>query len=559
MVEEAAASLVRTAFSRVVTEAFDFSVGLFDQDGVMISQSLGIPGFLGCLALSMKHFLRSYPPDSLRDGDSLMSNDPWIGTGQINDITFVTPIFNRGEIIGYASNVSHSADAGGRLLSGDSREVFEEGLRIPVSKAFSRYEPNEQLFQIIRQNVRVPEMVMGDIYAQLSSNTVLKKRLLSFVKENRMKDIESLSREIVKRSRGSMEEGISRIPIGNYASTVEADGFDQPVRIETRISIKRRTIAVDFSGSSPQSEMGINCCYNYTFAETVFALACVLRPSTPLNEASFIPITVTAPEGSILNPRFPAALGARAMTSQFLQAAVFRALSPAVPKEIIADSSAPIWLPTIMGNFRGRRFVEMLFFNGGMGARPDRDGLNTIGFPANLSWVPVEVFENEKPFIVLKKELRADSAGAGQYRGGFGQHFTMRSLSSEPVTFALRADRINHPPLGLFGGSSAASGKAILNGVTEMHSKTTYHISEGDIIELLTPGGAGYGSPLDREPDRVLKDVQDGLVSLENAVRIYGVCFAPEKEVNVQRTSEERRRLRASNIADQALHGVGGG
>lgn len=523
MVDEASATLRRTAFSRVVTEANDYSCALFDARGQMIAQATqGLTSFTGVLAVAIGHFLRAFPPSRLAPGDSLILNDPWLGTGQVNDMLLVTPIFWRGRLVAYAANISHSPDVGGRVLSGDSREVFEEGIRLPISKLFARGRPNQELLRIFLNNVRVPDIVMGDLMAQQAANTTMRARVAEFLREYDLARLDHVASEILRRSERSMRAAIAGIPVGTYEGEVEADGFDRPLRIRATVRVDQHGITVDYGGSSPQVPAGVNCCWNFTYASTVFPLVCVARPPGPINGGHLRPLRVVAPEGSVLNPRFPAAGGARIMIAHFLPAVIFQALAPAVPDRVLADSAAPLWGPVISGlNQHGKRFADIIFLNGGLGARSMKDGLSVIGFPGNISSTPVEIFEHEKPVIVVSKELRQDSGGAGKYRGGCGQVFAMTSYAEHSITFAMRGDRIHHPPQGLFGGRLGSPGVATVNG-RPIHSKHTILLERGDTLVLQTPGGGGFGDPAERAPGACVEDERNEYVSRESLARDYG-------------------------------------
>lgn len=514
VVDEASATLLRTAFSRIVTEANDYTCALFGATGDMIVQSSqGLTSFTGVLAIAIKHFLAAFPASALEPGDCLIMNEPWLGASQVNDMHVVTPIFHRRRVVGYAANISHCPDVGGRILSGDSRDVFEEGIRLPMSKLFRKGRPNEELFRIFLNNVRVPDIVRGDLMAQWSSNAIMERGVLAFLREYKLDSLAGIGREILGRSERAMRAAIREIPDGVYTSEVTADGFDEPLRICTAIDVAGDRISVDYAGTSPQTPVGINCCWNYTYAETVFPLICVVRPSSPVNGGCLRPLTVTAPDGSVLNPRFPAAVGARAMASMFLAAAVFRAMAAALPDRVLADPSAPTWIPTCTGTDQyGKRFADIIFMNGGLGARPMKDGINVIGFPANISSTPVEIFENEKPMLIHEKELVADTGGRGQYRGGCGQRLVIQSFAEGPITFAMRGDRIDHPAQGLFGGGPGAPGRVTLNG-EPMHSKRTIQVHPGDSMVLQTPGGGGYGDAASRSETARANDLRNGYVT----------------------------------------------
>ncbi len=514
IVDEASATLLRTAFSRIVTDAWDFTCALFDEEGRMIAQpTQGLPSFIGALATAVPHFLRAFPRSTLAPGDSLITNDPWIGTSQLNDMVFVSPIFHRRRIVGYAANIAHSPDVGGRLLSADARELYEEGLRLPLCKLIVRGRPQAAMFDLIRSNVRVPDIVVGDLLAQEAANTTMIRRVREFLDAERLPDLRALSREILGRSETVMRAAIARIPDGTWESRVETDGFDAPLEIRARVTVADEDISVDFAGTSPEQEMGINCTFNYTYAETVFPLICICAPASPINGATLRPLHVSAPDGTILSARHPAPLGGRLLVSMYIQCAMFRALAEAVPDRILADCAAPAWTPVVQGvNQHGQRFVDIVFLNGGLGARPMRDGIDVLGFPGNLSGTLVEIFENEKPMLVERRELAENTPGPGRYRGGAGLHFTVRSESDAPITVGLRAERLAHPAQGLFGGQAGAPGVVLFNG-NPQHPKRTVILRTGDVLTFRTPGGGGYGDPRQRTSERIAEDNVSGLLA----------------------------------------------
>jgi N-methylhydantoinase B len=426
---------------------------------------------------------------------------------------FVSPIFHRRRIVGYAANIAHSPDVGGRLLSADARELFEEGLRLPLCKLIARGRPDATLFNLIRANVRVPDIVVGDLLAQEAANTTMIRRTVEFLEAERLPDLRALSREILGRSEAAMRSAIARIPDGTWESRVETDGFDAPLEIRARVSVAGDELSVDFAGTSPQQEMGINCTFNYAYAETVFPLICICAPASPINGATLRPLHVSAPEGTILSARHPAPLGGRLLVSMYIQCAMFRALAEAVPDRILADCAAPAWTPVVQGvNQHGQRFVDIVFLNGGLGARPSRDGVDVLGFPGNLSGTLAEIFENEKPMLVERRELAEDTAGAGRHRGGSGLHFSVRSESDTPITVGLRADRLVHAAQGLAGGGPGAPGIVLFNGKPQ-HPKRTVILRAGDVLTFRTPGGGGYGNPATRAAADVERDRISGLVA----------------------------------------------
>src|SRR5262245_19552718 len=543
IVDEAQVTLLRTAFSRIVTEAWDFSCALFDTKGELIAQGRhGLPAFIGCMAQALHDFQAAYPPETLQPGDSLITTDPWIGASQINDVFFVTPIFYRRRIVAYAMSVSHSPDVGGRLLSADSREVFEEGFRLPIMKLFTAGEPNADLFRIIRLNVRVPDIVVGDLMAQLASNTIMARRLVEFLESKGLDDADALFNAVWQRSDLAMRQAIAKIPPGTYRGEVETDGFDHPITLRCAITVKSDEIHVDCEGSSVQQEHGINCTKRWSFAEVAHACICVAHPSSPVNGATLKRVTYSVPEGTVINATYPAALGARALVAMYLQGMIFRTLAQAVPDRVIAETGTPPHLSAYMGlGNGGRRYVDIMFLNGGLGARPTMDGVSSIGWPANIAGIPVEVTENEKPLLFLAKELVTDSGGAGRQRGGLAAHLKVRSEAEEPITLGVRLDRLQHPALGLFGGGPGGTSAVAVNG-EPVHPKKTLHLQRGDDYAVRCAGGAGYGDPRERPAQVVLRDVKGGYVSPGAARADYGVALDDAADCV---DAEGTRRLRA--------------
>jgi N-methylhydantoinase B len=543
IVDEAQVTLLRTAFSRIVTEAWDFSCALFDTTGEMIAQGRhGLPAFLGCMAQAMPDFLAAFPPATLDAGDSLITTDPWIGASQINDVFFVTPIFHGGRIVAYAMSVSHSPDVGGRLLSADSREVFEEGFRLPIIKLFAAGKPNEDLFRIIRLNVRVPDIVVGDLLAQLAANTIMARRLVEFLEAKQLDDADGLFAAVKERSDLAMRQAIAKLPVGTYRGEVETDGFDAPILLRCAISVRAGEIHVDCTGSSPQQEHGINCTRRWSFAEIAHACICVAHPQSPINGATLKRIGYTVPAGSVINATYPAALGARALVAMYLQGLIFRTLAQAIPAGVIAETGTPPHLSAYMGfGHGGRRYVDIMFLNGGLGARPSLDGVSSLGWPANIAGTPVEVTENEKPLLFLSRELATDSGGAGRQRGGLAAQLAIKSEAREAITVGVRLDRITHPALGLFGGMPGGTAAVSVNG-KPVHAKKTIALAEGDVFAVRCAGGAGYGDPHERAPSAVLRDVKGGYVSAAAARLLYGVAVEEaEGAINWQATRALRQ------------------
>lgn len=535
--QEQQVALMRTAFSTIVRESQDLACGCFDTRGQMIAQSLtGTPGHINPMATGARHLLAAYPPATLHPGDVLVTNDPWLTAGQINDFTVLTPVFQTGtdgeaRIVGYFANCCHSADIGGRVLSAEAHEVYEEGLRVPVTKLFDRGEPNAELFKIIRANVRTPDETVGDLYAQAACNDVGGRSLLKLMAEFGLESIDPLADEVIARSERAMRNAIRKLPKGRYENEVWSDGFEEPIRIKVAVTIAEEDIYIDFAGSSPQSRRGINVVFNYTHGYASFAMKAAVSPEVPHNEGAFRPVHVSAPRGSILNCVEPAAVASRHLIGHFLPGAIFGALADALPGRLMAGGADPIWLSIWRGQWpqSGEPFMQSLFQVGGTGARAVKDGLNTTGFPSGVAGVPAEVIESLSPLIQHRRTFRTDSGGAGAQRGGLGQltEMSYRGAGQGRQAWSLSAmiDRTKFAGQGLGGGKPGALGEFLENGEKPLPPKTVVWFAPDAHVHLNLPGGGGYGDPLTRDPERVLADVVNGYVSIEAAAREYGVVI----------------------------------
>ena len=526
VVDEAAATLVRTSFSTIVKESNDYACLLMDSRGdSLANNTASIPSFIATLPRTMKHFLRAYPPNRWSPGDVIMTNDPWLASGHLPDITMAMPIFHRGRLVAFVGTIAHSPDIGGSIWSADARELFEEGIRIPPLKLYEGGKPNTTLLDMIRANVRVPEMVVGDLNAQMTAQTICRNRLVEFMEEYGLEDLTDLSAVIQKKTEALMRGAIQDIPDGLYEKAVEMDGFDHPICIQCRITIKGSELEVDYEGTSSQIDRGLNCVMAYTESYTTYPIKCALDPFTPKNEGSYRPITVKAPEGSILNPRFPAPVNARQLIGHFLSAAVFGALAQAIPDRVIADSGSQ---PTLRLLFTGKglegeKFSSVLFANGGMGARPDKDGLSCIPFPTNSSCGSIEIQESILPLLFWKKEFLRDSGGPGKFRGGLGQEIVIQVRGKEPIRVSILTDRHHHPAQGLEGGMAGTPTRIVLNEGQSVHPKSQSILKPGDRLKVHYAGGGGFGPSGERARGMVDKDLKEGLISPETARMIYGV------------------------------------
>jgi len=520
---EQAAALQRTSFTPIVRESGDLSASVFDVRGRMLAQAVtGTPGHINSLATAMHHFLAAFPPQTLNPGDVLVTNDPWKTSGQLNDISVVTPAFRGDRLIGFFGNTCHAMDIGGRGLSADANEVFEEGLYIPITRLYEAGRPNEELLRLLEANVRAPYEVLGDVHAQVAGNQVGIDRLLAYLEEFDLPDLDGLASEILERSEAKAREAIAALPDGDYRKTIHTDGLDQPIRIECRVRVRGDEIEVDYEGSSDQVEKGMNVVLNYTAAYTSYALKCAIWPEVPHNDGSFRPLTTTAPEGSILNPRWPAAVAARHIVGHFLPHAVLGALAEVIPDRVVAEGAGNIWLTTVRGAGRDR-FVTVFFAAGGMGARPNKDGLSCHSFPSGIATTPVEVIETTSPLVVRRKELRPDSGGPGKFRGGLGQSIEVEVSTGEPFIVSSLSDRMRFAAQGYLGGKPGGLGGFKTSRGSRPNIKLSQRFSPGTKFTLDLPGGGGFHDPRDRDLEAVARDVAEGLVSPRTAEREYGV------------------------------------
>jgi N-methylhydantoinase B len=518
--DEAAAALVRTSFSTLVRESYDFSCVITDQHGQSLIQAThSIPSFIGTLPRTVKHFLDAFPPETLRPGDVLITNDMYQGAGHLPDITLGKPIFFKGELIGYTATTAHAPDIGGKIRSPEPREVFEEGLQIPIMKMIDAGQVNETLISIIRKNVRTPDETLGDIWAQIVALDLMEARTMALLEDAGLDRLDALAAEIHGRCESAMRAAISDLPDGVYRSSLDTDGeFDVPIHLEMALTVEGDRIDIDFADSSPQVERAINVAMCFTFAQTMYGVKCLLTPNLPNNEGSFRPITVRAPEGCIVNPRFPASGGSRMLTGHFLGMLVLRALGDVLPERVMAAPGSPHWGVNQSGVRDGKPYANMLFYNGGLGATYRRDGLSCIGWPSNVAYTPIELSELITPFRIHYKRLRPDSGGPGRFRGGLGQELLLESRSKSPIAVSFLSEHIRHPAFGIGGGGPGALGVLEING-ERVHPKRQHILQEGDTILFALPGGGGHGDPRERDRAAIEEDLRQGYITDDSAYR----------------------------------------
>ncbi len=567
VVEEQALTLVRAAFSTSVREAGDLSAGVFDTQGRMIAQAVtGTPGHVNTMAAAVGWFIEDIGPHRIYEGDAYITNDPWKGTGHLHDITVVTPAFRHGSLIGYFGCTAHVVDIGGRGFGPDAREVYEEGLRIPVMKLLERGRLNDDLIEMIRANVREPDQVVGDVHSLAACNDTGIARLGDMLDEFGDESLAGVADFVFERTRAATLAAISQIPAGTYPNTMTVDGYDAPVTLAVSLDVSAAGIHGDFTGTSPASAYGVNVPLTYAQAYLTYGLLCALSPGLPNNAASLAPFTVSAPPGCILNARHPDPVAVRHVIGHFVADLCLGAVAPALPDVVPAEGSGALWnfqagaratrsqtndswasaastpgvraaapaagaaaggrsdaadlaagggalLAGAVPGGAARPPAEILMFNsGGTGARPSLDGLNATAFPSGVRTMSVEATEQVGPIVVWRKELRPGSGGAGTHRGGLGQVIELGPADGYELHFSAMFDRVDHPARGRAGGGDGASGSVYLDDGTPFRAKGKQLVPAGRRLVLELPGGGGWGDPAERPAELIEQDLLQGYV-----------------------------------------------
>ena len=549
VVEEQAQTLIRTAFSTSAREAGDISAGVYDPSGRMLAQAVtGTPGHVNAMAASVRHFIEKFPLKTMSEGDVFLTNDPWLGTGHLNDFTVVTPTWRDGEIVALFACTTHVADIGGRGFGADGRQCYEEGINIPIMRLAEGGRMNRTVLDIIAANNRNPIEVEGDLYSLVACNDVGSRRLVAMMDEFEMASIEPLAEHIITSSRKGMADEIAKLPKGVYKNSMRIDGYEKHIDIVATMTITDDTIEVDFSGTSPVSGYGINVPMTYTEAYASFGVRCVVGNRVPNNAGSLEAVKITAPSGCILNAPHPAAVTARHVTGQMLPDVVLGCLHQIAPERSPAEGTSCLWNPVLMGGHgvvdgeygQARPFAINVFHTGGAGARPEKDGLDATAFPSGVRNTPVEVNETIAPLVFWKKEYRPDSGGAGRYRGGVGQIMEIEHAQGAPFAISSMFDRVIHPPRGRDGGGSGAVGTIGLQSGQVLNGKGRQTVPSGERLVLQMPGGGGLGEATARDPAAISRDVANGLVTVEAALDQYKVVVDADGKIDAKATAALR-------------------
>tara|TARA_B100000214_G_scaffold93171_1_gene64456 strand:- start:6867 stop:8519 length:1653 start_codon:yes stop_codon:yes gene_type:complete len=529
IVEEQARTLIRTGFSVSTREAGDVSAGVFDLQGRMLAQAVtGTPGHINSMALSVGHFIEKFPIKKMKEGDVFLTNDPWKGTGHLHDIVVVTPTFKKGRVVALFACTTHVVDIGGIGMAPDGKQIYHEGLYIPLMYLFKGGQLNETLIDFVHYNCRESKQVEGDIYALANCNDVGSDRLKAMMVQYKIEDIEELAETIIESTGNAMRAAISKLPITTTTNTMKIDGYDEEIVLKAKLSVVYDTIVIDYEGSSLISDFGINVPKCYTDAYTSFGVKCVVAPEVPNNAGSLAHIIVKAPEGCILNAPHPCAVVARSSIGHMLPDVVFGCLHKLLPGQVPAEGTSCLWnLRLGAGHGITKRdpntklenttFTAMSFHSGGAGARPNKDGLSATPFPSGVRNVPVEVLEAITPIVIWRKELRQNSGGAGKFRGGLGQRMVVGNREKAEFAIFGTFDRVKNPARGRDGGKPGATGSLTLTSGRKLKGMGRQVIPIGEELIIEMPGGGGYGNPKNRDRKKIVEDIKAGLINADHA------------------------------------------
>lgn len=543
IVEEQAQALIRTAFSTSVREAGDLSAGVYNSSGEMLAQAVtGTPGHVNAMADAVGHFIRRIGEENMLEGDIYITNDPWEGTGHKHDITVVTPSFKHNALTGFFACTAHVTDIGGRGFGADANDIHEEGLYIPIMKFASEGEVDSTLVSIIRGNVREPDQLVGDIYALAACNEIGHRRLIDMMSEFGLTNLNSISDFILTNSRNATLERINALKPGVAEGHMRIDGYSNPIDLQVKLTIEKDRMISDWEGTSGLDKKGINVPLVYTKAYACYALKCAIAPDIPNNAASLAPFEIVAPENSIVNALPPAPVALRHVIGHMVPDTVYSALDKLLPGTVPAEGAG--CLCNFQVSLRPRtdepaptdavRSEVLTFNSGGSGARPTLDGMNATAFPSGVMTMPVEATEQVGPVIVWRKELRPDSGGAGQYRGGLGQYMDVGAREGHEFDISAMFDRVDHPALGRHGGKAGGATVIARDDGEPMQGKGKQFIPHGVRVEMAFPGGAGYGNPSKRDIESVKRDLAMGYITAEHAAQYYKLSASVIDEVLAQ-------------------------
>ncbi len=557
--EECWQTVIRTAFSLIIGEAQDFACEILDAKGRQIAHSpRAMPVFNLTLPMAVKAMIERYPPQLLHPGDVLITNDPWLCAGHLFDIAIAVPVFHHDALVSFVGVVGHVADIGGTKDSLNAREIFEEGLQIPPMKIYRAGEANQDLLELMRENVRQPEQVLGDVHALISAGLTGAERISQFMDEYGMHDLEALAEVVQGRAEAAMRAAISELPDGIYESVVEADGIDSIMRYPARVTVAGDCIEVDFEGAPPQTERGgSNCTLSYTMAHATYPLKCILTPEVPGNAGCYRPMTVRAPKGSILNCDKPMAVNTRTRTGWYIAPNLFQALAAAAPGKVQAFTGLPSSALFYGLDQDDKTYSDHLFQGGGQGASASGDGLSALLYPTSAANTSIEMFETRVPALVESKEFIADSGGAGRYRGGLGQVIRARKLADDgrDCQAGLYPNGVMTAVRGLFQGRPGSLAKATAMTASGEHRDLGVGglatlTNSRQWVDMRLAGGAGYGDPLERDLADVQRDLDRGYISRAGAEQDYGCITGDDGRIDQRQSDALRAELSTRTAAE---------
>jgi N-methylhydantoinase B len=543
--DEIDTATIRTSFSTIVGESHDFGCVLMDADGHGLAQAQwSPPQFCTMLPRTTRVIMQKFPKETLKPGDVIATNDPWIGSTHLPDYNLVSPVFHRGRLVAFLGTVAHVSDVGGHLGDLEATDMFIEGTRLMPNKFYAGGVVDPVIEEFISANCRVPEMVLGDLHAIVGTHRVGIRRIQEFMDDYDLEDLRDLSAAIQDKSEAALREAISALPDGITHYEITADGYLEHFTLKASVEIRGSELIIDFTGTSPQQDhSAINAAFNISYATAVYPIKCMLASTIPNNDGLVRPITITAPEGSIVNCTFPAPVKARAKVIKHIPPLIFGAFERLLPHEAIAAAGGIFPFHFVGSDVRFGRFAVHMLPHGGLGATQADDGWLPAAYPHNSTVTPTEIIERQCPAVMTEKVLLTDSGGAGRRRGGPGQRISLRCTAEKPVLLTVRPDLLKFPAPGLHGGGFGMPGKVEHNGENLTRFRPIpWH--PGDEIVLTVPGGGGFGDPRERERDRVVADVAAGLVSPEAARDVYGQSDLPD--ARALRIEAIREHVRAS-------------
>jgi N-methylhydantoinase B len=555
--DEMGYTLVRTGRSTIITEIKDISCVVTDAAGQTIAQAHHTPSLLAGFEITMRELVKTFGSQDLAPGDVIVTNDPYRGCQHVMDLYAIAPAFHGGELVGFVGNITHHSDLGGVAaggVAGGIREIYLEGLRLPMVKLLKRGVEDKELFAVIANQIRVPDKTLGDIRAQVSSLMVGIDRMDRLFRKYGKNVVQEACGELLDYSERRMRQGLRNIPAGIYEADdfIDDDGInDRPIRVSVKLTIEGDRAIVDLTGSDPQAEGNTNSTIANTYAAVYYVMIAVVDPHMPPNSGCYRPIEIVTRPGTVVNPLLPGAVAARTNCSQKIVEAMLRALAPALPDRVVAGGHAQITTCAFGGrdSKTGAPFIFTDIQGGGNGARPYADGADgqDSHLPRFMN-TPVEAVEQRFPVRIERYELICDTGGAGKYRGSLALRRDIRVLAG-PVSFARYADRHKIAPRGLFGGHDGATGEFVLNpgtsGERPLRSKGLDFLQAGDLVSLRLPGAGGYGDPRDRDLDAIERDLLDGKVSLDAAETQYGVVI-DRQTLRIDRNAVARLRSGSS-------------